>query len=153
MVSAVVSLLAAGVLMGGCMAEFGGESESDGVAAEGPNVSGGEEVGEAKQALIAGTWSSWQALGGATLHGPSIASRGVGKLDAFMLGTDNNIYINRYQNLAWGGWTSLGAPAGKTFVSSPDAVSQDANSVSVAARADDNDIQIRPSSDPRSIPN
>jgi len=142
MVGAVVSLLAAGVLMGGCMADGGGESDSEGVAAEGPNVSGGEEVGEAKQALIAGTWSSWQALGGTTLHGPSIASRGVDKLDAFVLGTDNNIYINRYENLAWGGWTSLGAPAGKTFVSSPDAVSPDANSVSVAARANDNKFYL-----------
>ena len=41
MLSTLVSLLAAGVLMGGCK----------GVAAEGTNVSGGEEVGEAKQAL------------------------------------------------------------------------------------------------------
>jgi alpha-tubulin suppressor-like RCC1 family protein len=142
MLSAVASLMAAGVLIGGCMADAGGESEIDAVAAEGPNVGRGEEVGEAKQALIAGTWSSWQALGGATLYGPSIASRGVGKLDAFVLGTDNNIYINRYQNLAWGGWTSLGAPAGITFVSSPDAVSPDANSVSVAARANDNKFYL-----------
>jgi len=56
MLSAVVSLLTAGVLMGGCMADGGGESESesDGVAAEGPNVGGGEEVGEAQQALWSG---------------------------------------------------------------------------------------------------
>jgi len=51
MLSAMVSVLAAGVLMGGCMADVGGESESEGVAAEGPDVGGGEEVGEAKQAL------------------------------------------------------------------------------------------------------
>jgi len=44
-----MSLLAAGVLVGGCGADAGGES--DGVAAEGPNVSGVEEVGEAQQAL------------------------------------------------------------------------------------------------------
>jgi len=47
MLSAVVSLLAAGVLMGGCMADVGGEGESDGVAAERPNGGGGEEIGEA----------------------------------------------------------------------------------------------------------
>ena len=56
--SAVASLLAAGMLMGGCRADVGekseSESKSEGVAAEGPNVSGGEEVGEAKQALSNG---------------------------------------------------------------------------------------------------
>ena len=52
MLSAMVSLLAASVLLGGCTADAGGESESDGAAAEGPNVGGGEEVGEAQQALV-----------------------------------------------------------------------------------------------------
>jgi hypothetical protein len=49
MLCAVASLLSAGVLMGGCMADSG--SESEGVAAEGPTVGGSEEVGEAQQAL------------------------------------------------------------------------------------------------------
>jgi len=49
--SAVASLLAAGVLMGGCMADFGGESESEEVAAQGTSVGGGEALGEAQQAL------------------------------------------------------------------------------------------------------
>ena len=52
MLSAMVSLLAASVLLGGCTADAGGESESDGAAAEGSNVGGGEEVGEAQQALV-----------------------------------------------------------------------------------------------------
>jgi len=68
--SSVASLLAAGMLMGGCMADVGGESESEGgaaqepnvgeaseseaVAAQGPSVGGGEALGEAQQALSNG---------------------------------------------------------------------------------------------------
>jgi len=52
--SSVASLLAAGMLMGGCMADVGGESDSEGVAAQAPNVSGGEALGEAPQALSNG---------------------------------------------------------------------------------------------------
>jgi hypothetical protein len=44
MLIAGVSLLAVGVLMCGCMADAGGESESDGGA--------GEEVGEAAQQAL-----------------------------------------------------------------------------------------------------
>ena len=139
--SSVVRLLAAGMLMGGCMADFGGESP--GGAAQGPSIGGGEAIGEAKQALIAGTWSDWQPLGGATLKGPTIASRGVGRLDAFVLGLDNNVYIKNYANGAWSPWQSLGAPAGVTLVSSPDAVSSDASSVSVVARANDSKFYLR----------
>jgi len=140
--SSVASLLAASVLMVGCMADVGGQSESEGGAAQGPNVVGGEAVGEAKQPLITGTWSDWQPLGGTTLKGPTIASRGVGRLDAFMLGTDNNVYVKNYANGAWGPWGNLGAPAGVTLVSSPDAVSSDANNVSVVARASDSKFYI-----------
>lgn len=54
MLSAVASLMAAGVLVGGCMVDSGGMVESEGVAAEGPTVGGSEEVGEAQQALAIG---------------------------------------------------------------------------------------------------
>ena len=52
--SSVASLLTAGMLMGGCMADVGGESEREGGAAQEPNVVGGEAVGEAQQALSNG---------------------------------------------------------------------------------------------------
>jgi len=52
--SSVASLLATGVLMGGCMADVGAESESEAVAAQGPNVGGGEALGAAQQALSNG---------------------------------------------------------------------------------------------------
>jgi len=85
----VASLLAAGVLMGGCMADVG--EESQGGAAQGP--SGGEAVGEAKQALQAplpGTWTDWQKLdlpvGVDMEKSPAISSRGNGKFDVFVLG-------------------------------------------------------------------
>ncbi|HEX5752478.1 MAG TPA: hypothetical protein VFZ09_40105 [Archangium sp.] len=45
----VASLLAASMLMGGCMADAGGEGE--GVSAEGSNVAASEELGEATQAI------------------------------------------------------------------------------------------------------
>jgi len=135
--SSVASLLAAGMLMGGCVADFGGESESEGGAAQEPSVGGSEAVGEAKQALIAGTWSNWQSLGGGTTQSPSIASRGVGMLDVFVLGNDYHIWMRRFENGAWGHWSPLADPSGLTFVSGPDAVSTDANSVSVVALASD----------------
>ncbi|HZH13413.1 MAG TPA: hypothetical protein VE057_03525, partial [Archangium sp.] len=49
--SSVASLLATGVLMSSCMADVGGESQSEGGAAQEPNVSGGEALGAAPQAL------------------------------------------------------------------------------------------------------
>ena len=137
----VASLLAAGVLMGGCRAD-GGE-ESQGGAAQGP--SGGEAVGEAKQALQAplpGTWTDWQKLdlpvGVHMEKSPAISSRGNGKFDVFVLGTNKNIYIKSYYpSPGFGPWVNLGVPAGRTFVSGPDAVSSDANSFAVVAMADD----------------
>jgi len=144
--SSVASLLAVGMLMGGCMADVGAESESEGGAAQGPSVGGGEAVGEAKQALQAplpGTWTDWQKLdlpaGVATQKSPAISSRGSGKFDVFVLGTDNNIYIKSYYPspaAGFGPWVNLGAPKGRTFVSGPDAVSSDANSFAVVAMAD-----------------
>ena len=76
--SAVASLLAAGVLMGGCMADFGGESE--GGAAQELNVGGGEAV----------------------LKSPASSSRGNGTFDVFALGTENNIYIRGMPPVASG---------------------------------------------------
>jgi alpha-tubulin suppressor-like RCC1 family protein len=147
--SSVASLLATGVLMGGCMADVGGESESEGVAAQGPNVS------EAKQALpaeqepiewpkqepLAGLWTAWQKLDLPVNvymeKSPAISSRGNGKFDVFVLGTDNNIYMQSYAPaFGFGPWANLGgAPGGLTFVSGPDAVSSDANSFAVVAMA------------------
>ena len=57
--SSVASLLATGVLMGGCMADVAEESE--GGAAQEPNVSGGEAVSEAQQAISNGV--RFNALG------------------------------------------------------------------------------------------
>ena len=54
-------------------------------------------------------------------------------LDVFVLGNDYHIWIRRFENGAWGHWSPLADPSGLTFVSGPDAVSTDANSVSVVA--------------------
>ena len=147
--SSVASLLATGVLMGGCMADVGGESESEGVAAQGPNVSEAkqalpaeqEPIAWPKQEPIAGLWTAWQKLdlpvGVAMEKSPAISSRGNGKFDVFVLGTDNNIYMQSYAPaFGFGPWANLGgAPGGLTFVSGPDAVSSDANSFAVVAMA------------------
>jgi len=141
--SSVASLLAAGVLMGGCMGDFGGEieSESEGVAAQEPNVGGGEAlgeaVGEAQKAFIPGVWTAWQKLplppAVATQQSPTISSRGNGTFDVFVLGTNKNIYMQSYAHGRFGHWANLGTPPGVTFVAAPDAVSSDANSFAVAA--------------------
>jgi len=144
--SSVASLLAAGVLMGGCMGDFGGEIESEGVAAQEPDVGGGEAlgeaVGEAQKALIPGLWTAWQKLAlpaaVATQHSPAISSRGNGTFDVFVLGTNKNIYMQSYAHGRFGQWANLGTPPGVTFVSAPDAVSSDANSFAVVALGNNN---------------
>jgi alpha-tubulin suppressor-like RCC1 family protein len=121
MLSAVVSLLAAGVLMGGCGADAGGESESDGVA--------GEEVGEAQQALTCGVLNGGEMLtaglsntscdnrftlieqstdGNVVLYGPagaplwSTSTSGAG--NKLVMQTDGNLVVYSSTNLTL--WSS-----------------------------------------------
>jgi len=116
-----VSLLAAGVLMGGCGANASEESESDGVA--------GEEVGKAQQALTCGVLNGGEMLtpglsntscdnrftlieqsadGNVVLYGPagaplwSTSTSGVG--NRLVMETDGNLVVYSSTNLAL--WSS-----------------------------------------------
>ncbi len=51
---------------------------------------------QALEAPIAGLWTNWQKLplsDVVTQNGPAISSRGNGKFDVFVLGTDKNSHI------------------------------------------------------------
>jgi choice-of-anchor C domain-containing protein len=90
----VASLMAAGVLMSGCMADFGGESESEGVAAEGANVVEGEALGESKQALTCGVLT-----GGQTLFAGQSNTSCDGRINLVVQATDGNVVLYAPQPL------------------------------------------------------
>jgi hypothetical protein len=79
-----------------------------------------------------GQWSSWAALGGPWASAPSAASWGCGRVDVFLLGTDNAIW-QRW----WDGSTWNVAYHGGPFTSAPAVVAPDFNRLYVFARGTD----------------
>jgi len=111
--SALVSLLAAGMLMGGCAADFGGESESEGGAAQGPNAVGSEAVGEAKQALPCGA-----LYGGQTLSAGQSMTSCDGRFTLRALETEGNVVLT---GPAWQSLCATGTSgAGNKLAMKPD---------------------------------
>jgi murein DD-endopeptidase MepM/ murein hydrolase activator NlpD len=51
---------------------------------------------------------SWDYLGGTATSAPAAASRGPGRLDVLVRGTDNAIWHRWWEGGAWYGWESLG---------------------------------------------
>jgi hypothetical protein len=58
----------------------------------------------------AGSWTSWQSLGGRLTSKPAVAAThgAEGKLSVFVRGTDGAIWYRTLGNGRWGGWTRLG---------------------------------------------
>jgi hypothetical protein len=88
-----------------------------------------------------------ESLGGvmAVGSGPSVSSRGPGRLDVFVRGNNNILYHRWNDGGGWlpggGQWEPLEAPnpsTGSGMVSDPDAVSWDSNRIDVFARGTDN---------------
>jgi hypothetical protein len=72
---------------------------------------------------------------------PAISSRAVGRLDAFVRGTDNNLWHQTYvAGTGWSAWENLGAPSGG-MASEPAAVSWSATRVDVFTRGVDNALK------------
>jgi hypothetical protein len=111
MLCAVASLLSAGVLMGGCMADSGGESE--GVTAEGPTVGGSEEVGEAKQGLTCGA-----LYGGETLFAGQQNSSCNGYYTLVEQAGDGNLVL--YHNGVGAAWATYAYGAGARTIMQTD---------------------------------
>lgn len=76
--------------------------------------------------------------------GTAVSKRGLNKLDVFWLDTSGSLKRLPY-NASWGAITSLSAPAGKTLTGRPASVSWDANRIDVFARATDNTLWTRSS--------
>lgn len=75
-----------------------------------------------------------ESLGGALIGGPDSASWAEGRLDVFVIGTDNAMWQKSYEGNAWSGWSSLGG----RFTSDPSAVSWDTGRIDVFGRGGDN---------------
>jgi hypothetical protein len=71
----------------------------------------------------AGTFSAWQPMGGVGSSPPALATPYPERLEAYVVGTDGQMYIDIFENGAWGGWTSLGAPPAGLSQRRPAAVS------------------------------
>jgi len=84
----------------------------------------------------------WESLGGqlAPNTGPAVCSWGPGRLDVFVIGTDNNIWHRAWDGSRWTGWGSLG----DAMASSPAATSRSANSMDVFVLRSDNNLWQRP---------
>ena len=85
-----------------------------------------------------GTWGAWASLGGqlASGTGPAACSRGSGRLDVFVQGTDGALWHKWWNGAKWSGWESLG---GK-LTSSPTAASRSSGTIDVFVRGTDNGL-------------
>jgi len=61
-----------------------------------------------RHSLVSSVWTAWGQLpgGGATLDAPTAILSG-GSLDLFVRGTDNNVYVNRFDGTRYTGWARL----------------------------------------------
>ena len=117
--SSVASLLAAGVLMGGCGADVGAQSESEGGAAQGPNVGAeseregmvvprptliwGEAVAEALDEAIG---ESKQALGNGLRFDAFAEPSGPARADLQIWRSSSNAWLAaRFSDGQGTGWT------------------------------------------------
>jgi len=78
------------------------------------------------------TFGTWTNLGGVTYNSPAAVGWGTHR-EAFVIGTNNNLYHNYTDNQTWSGWQSLGAPTGGICVSLS-AVSWAADRIDVFAK-------------------
>lgn len=82
-------------------------------------------------------WSNWESMEGQAIGGPAVTSWDKGRLDLFVVGTNNALYHKWYaRRQGWQGWENLGAPQGIQLVGSPSAVSWEKDRVDVFVRGD-----------------
>lgn len=73
---------------------------------------------------------------------PAVASRGAGRLDCFVLGSDGAIWHREVQNAQWKAWKSWDKPA-RGIASAPAAVAWSADRVDCLVRGNDNALYLR----------
>ncbi len=94
-----------------------------------------------------GVWGSWlQPVGsdGTLKSSPRVTSRGPGRIDVFVIGTDDRVY-QRFLDGQWNGsWIPLDEPDGAVgLVGDPATVALDVNHVYLFARGTDNRLWAR----------
>jgi hypothetical protein len=87
-----------------------------------------------------GEWSTWEALGGSFVGGPSVVRSSDGRLAVFGRGADNSIW-HKYQaepnSVAWTQWMGLGT---NKFASNPVAVLSSEGFIHLFAKGADNSL-------------
>jgi hypothetical protein len=85
-----------------------------------------------------GTQWQWADLGGLTIADPAAVATGSSRLDVFVLGTDNRLYVKTWTaGVSWTGWRQL---ATNTFTSSPTATKRYDGGIDLFARGANGDI-------------
>jgi hypothetical protein len=84
----------------------------------------------------------WKDLGGYVTAPPAAASWAPGRIDTFVLGSDNTLYTKTFsEGVGWGEWASLGAPSDGPLTSAPTAASFAAGRLDVFARGANNALK------------
>ena len=55
------------------------------------------------------TWSNWTSISGVGVGAPVLISAAANTLDAFIQGTDQNVYWKHYNGSSWTGWAAFGS--------------------------------------------
>jgi repeat uncharacterized protein DUF346/matrixin len=80
-------------------------------------------------------YPTWESLGGGVVDAPDAASWGSGRMDAFVRGTDNQLW-HRWYSGGWSSWEGLGG----TLASGPGATARGSNFLDVFVRGTDNQL-------------
>ena len=95
--------------------------------------------------MYSGSSSSgtWESPGGPIADSPAIASQGTNELDAFVRGTDGQLYQKTWTGSSWTTWSALGGPTNNTFQGAPAAISWGSGYLDVFVRGTDNALWHR----------
>lgn len=92
-----------------------------------------------RRAYVNGRWGAWQSLGGRVADAPSVAFTDPAHWTLFATGTDGQV-VQRGPST---GWTSLGAPGGRSVYGRPSAAVDTQGRVHVAVRSAADDVWTR----------
>ena len=77
--------------------------------------------------------SHWESLGGVLGSGPGVASTAAGHLDAFVRGSDNQLWHRSFDGSSWSPWEGLGG----VLTADPSAVASGSGRIDVLVRGSD----------------
>ena len=86
---------------------------------------------------------TWETPGGPIADSPAITSQSTNELDAFVHGTDGQLYQKTWTGNSWTNWGALGGPTSNTFQGAPTAISWGTGYLDVFVRGTDNALWHR----------